>query len=285
MIIGRTNYTADSCRIAIYVRSQIMEHMFHIVSVSFGKGSLIPFSTAKRSVGNVHSCDRGLAPALRPAPLPHRSTPTPPHRSVPSPSAVGRPPRRQSAPSPAPPSAPLLRARRRRSTPPCRGDAAAAPPSHAPPIHDCPREISRRGGRGAIVPGVPSSPIPSSTKTTTSTSFAGASIWAQLLLPRLPPPPGVSVSQGRRCRPRGALPASPRPKASSPEVTIDNRPRPSSECSKFQQGDSFGRCCGRAEEGRRVPAQLRGRPPPHLLPEQDGGEGWMGFPKKLGMPD
>ena len=33
-----------------------------------------------------------------------------------------------------------------------------------------------------------------------------------------------------------------------------------------------GRCCGRAEEGRRVPAQLRGRPPPHLLPEQDGGE-------------
>jgi len=32
-----------------------------------------------------------------------------------------------------------------------------------------------------------------------------------------------------------------------------------------------GRCCGREGEGRRVPALLRGRPPPRLLPEQDGG--------------
>ena len=48
----------------------------------------------------------------------------------------------------------------------------------APQLQDCPREISRRGGRGAIVPGVPSSPIPSSMEMTTSTIFAGASIWA-----------------------------------------------------------------------------------------------------------
>ena len=32
-----------------------------------------------------------------------------------------------------------------------------------------------------------------------------------------------------------------------------------------------GQCCGRTGEGRRVPAHLRGRPPPHLLLEQDGG--------------
>jgi hypothetical protein len=50
----------------------------------------------------------------------------------------------------------------------------------APQLQDCPREISRRGGRGAIVPGVPSSPIPSSMEMTTSTIFAGASIWAPL---------------------------------------------------------------------------------------------------------
>ena len=85
--------------------------------------------------------------------------------------------------------------------------------------------------------------------------------------------PPSSLLLGRR--------PSRRLRSSSPQVIFsvpDNAPLSVCPSAAVAGGDGVvllgfdaGRCCGRAGEEPRIPALLRGRPPPRLLPAQDGG--------------